>query len=402
MTNLSNEIPRNEPRLDSIMFIQHNITQWQEPADLTFEPSPIWHDDDVLVTDETAKVFLRNLLTKSKAQLRELKMESDKKRREVENAKRLRENVRQGKEDRDEVEVVKSIIALQEALHETDRKRLTCEVETSTIISAAGDLSLGARNHNFKAQTFKIPTNCDLCGERIWGLSAKGFDCRDCGYTCHSKCEMKVPAECPGEISKEEKKKLKAERQELANATPVFEPPSPNGASESPALSRRDTMSSLSSGYAASATRTVSGGASKPTTETTTESSASSALAKKPTTTKRNRIVAPPPAQYISPPPADEPGPALGSSGKSNEPKGKMLYPYQANGEGEITVDEGQDVTIVEPDGKLRLLIDVSTRLTSCRRFWLDARSSWCSRRSCACLVCGGRAYTVACAIGKY
>lgn len=317
-------------------------------------------------------------------------MESDKKRREVESAKRLRQNVKEGRDNRDEVEVVKSLLFLQEALHETDRKRFTTEVETSTIISVVGDLSLGAKNHNFKAQTFKIPTNCDLCGERIWGLSAKGFDCRDCGYTCHSKCEMKVPAECPGEQTKEEKKKLKAERQELANATPVFEPTSPNGASESSALSRRDTMNSLSSGYATNATRTVSSGASKPTTETTTEPPASSAPATMPTAAKRNRIVAPPPAQYISAPPPTEPSPAPPSSLKPNEPKGKMLYPYQANGEGEITVDEGQSVTIVEPDGKLRPTTHSFTQLISCRWFRLDACAGWRPRWSCSCFVCGG------------
>jgi ribosomal protein L37E len=72
---------------------------------------------------------------------------------------------------------------MQDDLHQVERKRLTAEVETSTITSVVGDVSLGAKNHNFKSQTFKIPTNCDLCGERIWGLSAKGFDCRDCGYT---------------------------------------------------------------------------------------------------------------------------------------------------------------------------------------------------------------------------
>jgi hypothetical protein len=37
---------------------------------------------------------------------------------------------------------------------------------------------------------------------------------------------MKVPAECPGEQSKEEKKKLKTERQQAANASH----PIPNGA----------------------------------------------------------------------------------------------------------------------------------------------------------------------------
>ncbi|KAI1040651.1 hypothetical protein LB505_006517 [Fusarium chuoi] len=86
---------------------------------------------------------------------------------------------------------------MQEDLHSIDRQRLTAEVETSTITSVVGDVTLGAKNHNFKSQTFKIPTNCDLCGERIWGLSAKGFDCRDCGYTCHSKCPPTVLANSP-------------------------------------------------------------------------------------------------------------------------------------------------------------------------------------------------------------
>jgi hypothetical protein len=29
-----------------------------------------------------------------------------------------------------------------------------------------------------------------------------------------------------------------------------------------------------------------------------------------------------------------------------------MLYPYQQNGEGEITVPDGREVVILEPDGK--------------------------------------------------
>ncbi|KAK2802211.1 hypothetical protein FQN51_004893 [Onygenales sp. PD_10] len=354
VSHLISEIPRNEPRLDSMMFSRHNMSNWQDPADMQFEPSPVWHDDASMATDETAKIFLRNILTKSKGQAKELKLEADKKRREVENAKRIRQNVRDGKDKRDEAEIVRALFAMQEDLHLMDRRRLTAEIETSTITSVVGDLSFGAKNHNFRSQTFKIPTNCDLCGERIWGLSAKGFDCRDCGYTCHSKCEMKVPAECPGEQTKEEKKKLKIERQEMASAGPAIDAPlSPNGASELPALSRRDTMNSLSSGYAASTARSASTLPTPQVAETAAELPASTPAAKPPAA-RRNRIVAPPPAQYIKspPPPLDEDdlGAALGSSLKSSEPKGKMVYAYDANGDDEISVEEGRDVTIVEPD----------------------------------------------------
>lgn len=378
MNHLSNEIPRNDPSLDSTMFVQHNVTQWQEPHDMVFEPSPVWLDQDSMATDDTAKIYLRNILGKSKIQAKELKVEVDKKRREVDNAKRSRQSIREGKDKRDEAELVRAIFAMQEEVHALERKRLTAEVETSTITSVVGDLTLGAKNHTFKSETFKIPTNCDLCGDRIWGLSAKGFICRDCGYTCHSKCEMKVPAECPGEQSKEEKKKLKVERQEAANATPTYEPTILNGSPDNATLSRQDTMNSLSSGYAASAHRSVSG-LPRPAEDSIPEHTPSAppaSTAPKTSTIRKNRIVAPPPAAYVSASSA----PPLNGSGRSSEPKGKMLYPYQENGEGEISIDEGAEVTILEPDGKLhsyssRFSLPCPFYSLSFRRLWVD--ESW-------------------------
>ncbi|KAJ5683480.1 hypothetical protein N7462_006645 [Penicillium macrosclerotiorum] len=347
-TNLLTEIPRNNPRLDSMMFLQHNVTQLQEPASLGFEPSPVWHDDASIITDEAAKVFLRNVLGKSKTQVRELRVEADKKTREVESGRKVRENVRQGKDNRNEVDIVRSIFYLQESLHEVERKWLTAEVETSTIISVAGDLSLGAKNHNFRSQTFKIPTNCDLCGERIWGLSAKGFDCRDCGYTCHSKCQMKVPAECPGEQTKEDKKKLKSERQEQAGAIPSVDIDSSAASTAAPSLTRQNTMNSLSSGYAASTARSasVSNVAIQPTPENPADAAPAPVEETKPTAGKRNRVLAPPPTAYVSAPPGSE----LSFASKSREPKGKMLYPYQATGADEVTVQDGDEIAILEPD----------------------------------------------------
>ncbi|KAI1091017.1 FCH-domain-containing protein [Rostrohypoxylon terebratum] len=340
---LGQEVTRNLPHLDSMMYIRHNMAAWQEPTDKMFEPSPVWHDDDLMVTDEVAKIFLRNVLNKSKSQLGELRREVDKKKREIEGVKRVKQRIREGKENKDEVVIVSQIFSMQEELHQVDRKRLTAEVETSTITSAVGDVTLGAKNHNFKSQTFKIPTNCDLCGERIWGLSAKGFDCRDCGYTCHSKCEMKVPAECPGELSKDERKKYKAERQAAAGA--LLKPPSgpPEHVAELPTLSRSNTMNSLSSGYAASANRSISGSVVSPRSpaeDTPPEPGPRPAP-------KKGRLVAPPPTAYISELPGSSvPPPAA----KVAEQKGKMLYAFEASGGDEVSVPEGREVVILEPD----------------------------------------------------
>ena len=352
LNHLSSEIPRNDPKLDSMMFVRHNVAPWQEPQDLVFEPSPVWLDDSAMATDEAAKIYLRNVLGKSKSQLRDLKQEIDHKRREVDNIKRIRRNIREGKDKRDEVELVRAMFSLQEDLHQVERRRLTAEVETQTIISTVGDVSLGAQNHQFKSQTFKVPTNCDLCGERIWGLSAKGFDCRDCGYTCHSKCELKVPAECPGEQSKEDRKRLKAERQAASKAAPPQTIGGQHdGIAELPNLSRSNTMDTLSSGYAASANRSVSGKIpsadmiADPVDEAQTAAS-------KPATLRKNRIVAPPPTQYISELPANPPSGGSSSTSRPTERRAKMNYAYQATSDGELSVNEGEDVVIVEADGE--------------------------------------------------
>jgi hypothetical protein len=58
--HLASEITRNLPVLDTMMFVRHNAAPWQEPPDKMFEPSPVWHDDDVMVVDDLAKGRSRN------------------------------------------------------------------------------------------------------------------------------------------------------------------------------------------------------------------------------------------------------------------------------------------------------------------------------------------------------
>ncbi|KAF2397740.1 actin polymerization protein Bzz1 [Trichodelitschia bisporula] len=339
LNHLSSEIPRNKPVLDSMMFVRHNAANWQEPPDMAFEASPVWLDDDNIAADDAAKTFLRNVLLKSKGQLSELRTEESTKKREVEGARRVRKSVREGKDKRDEVELVRAIFSLQEALHEVERRKVTVEVEISTITSAVGDVSIGARNHNFKSETFKIPTNCDYCGERIWGINAKGFNCRACGFTCHSKCEMKVPADCPGDQNKEEKKRLKVERQAAAHVATATVPTS-DSASDMPRMSRSDTMNTLSSGFSATGGhRSMSGSASVAAEEEPKPTA-------KPVAGRR-RIAAPPPAQYVS---DATNGSSEAAKPRERELRGRMRYPYQQNGEGEISVEDGKEVTILEPD----------------------------------------------------
>ncbi|KAK5170120.1 Protein BZZ1 [Saxophila tyrrhenica] len=364
LQHLSSEIPRNNPVLDSMMFVRHNAVQWQDPPDFGFEPSPVWLDDEAMASDPASKTFLMNILTKSKGSLGALRTECDARRREVEGAKKVRQAIRDGKDKRDEIEVVRSQFYNQDLLHEAERRKTTAEVEVSTITANVGDVSVGAINHTFKNQTFKIPTNCDLCGDRIWGLSAKGLSCELCGFTCHTKCELKVPADCPGELNKEERKKVKTERQAAAQArsTAPDSTDGTNGAgggTSPPGLQRSDTMGSmntLSSGYAASAQRSVSGMTNR-SSMAAEEPPAAAAPTAKPSI-RSHRMVAPPPAAFVGSP---------ASNGDSDDqPSGKMLYAYTANASGEISVGDNVTFTLLEPDdGSGWIKIQPSSSATS-------------------------------------
>lgn len=335
-----------------MMFVRHNTANWQEPGDYSFEPSPVWLDDPDMATDEPAQNFLRNILLKSKGSMSQTRTELDQKRNEVENARKARQAIREGRDKRDEVECVRAVFGLMEQMHEVEHRKTIAEVEVLTITKAVGDVSIGAQNHNFKNETFKIPTNCDFCGDRIWGLSAKGFSCRDCGYTCHSKCQMKAPADCPGESNKDERKKLKAERQAAAAAPTV---PMNGGGQENdlPRLSHistADSMNTLSSGFSATAHRSISG----TTIAAAPDDGASLDGAPKPApSTRKPRILAPPPTTYVSP---DSNG-AEAEALTSPKGHGKMTYSYEKNAPGEISVQEGSDITILEPDGTISIAV---------------------------------------------
>jgi hypothetical protein len=103
LEHISSEVGRNSPILDSTMFVRHNIAPWNEPPDFVFEPSPIWHDDENIITDDYAKVFLRNMVTKSREGLGRIQGNVTLKHQEVD---KLRASV-QGNENREAVSSVR-------------------------------------------------------------------------------------------------------------------------------------------------------------------------------------------------------------------------------------------------------------------------------------------------------
>jgi hypothetical protein len=91
-------------------------------------------------------------------------------------------------------------------------------------------------------------------------------------------------------------------------------------------------MNTLSSGFSATAQRSVSGTALSQSGDDQGNSGP-----------RRHRMIAPPPTHGRD----DGGSEAL----KPGERRGKMLYSFRKNGEGEVNVEEGREIVILDPDG---------------------------------------------------
>ncbi|KAI8442042.1 hypothetical protein MSG28_005682 [Choristoneura fumiferana] len=58
------------------------------------------------------------------------------------------------------------------------------------------------KSHSFKIHTFKGLNWCELCANFLWGFTAQGVKCEDCGFIAHSKCSERVPNHCVPDLKK--------------------------------------------------------------------------------------------------------------------------------------------------------------------------------------------------------
>ncbi|CAH2093661.1 unnamed protein product [Euphydryas editha] len=63
-------------------------------------------------------------------------------------------------------------------------------------------LSKYTKSHSFKVHTFKGLNWCELCANFLWGFTAQGVKCEDCGFIAHSKCSERVPNHCVPDLKK--------------------------------------------------------------------------------------------------------------------------------------------------------------------------------------------------------
>lgn len=206
LNDLIEFVGKNDPVLDSTMFVHHNVSSWHEPADFVFEPCSIWHDSNQMITDDHSIIFLKNKALRSRMKLLQLQENVDTKKREIDGLQNLREvyskNPNLGNQD----EVTNNLLDARREVAFMDNRRLTFQIEVNIISNVIGEIDTSILLHDFKPSSFTIPTNCDCCNSTIWGLTRQGLTCKFCNYNCHFKCEMKVSLSCPG---KKEGKKTK-------------------------------------------------------------------------------------------------------------------------------------------------------------------------------------------------
>lgn len=56
--------------------------------------------------------------------------------------------------------------------------------------------------HRFAINNFKGFNFCEFCGNFLWGLTAQGVKCDDCGFIAHKKCSELIPAKCVPDLKK--------------------------------------------------------------------------------------------------------------------------------------------------------------------------------------------------------
>ncbi|CAO1617973.1 unnamed protein product [Sympodiomycopsis kandeliae] len=185
---------------DHSVFMEFNRRRFDMPTNFAFEPCQGFFDTEEMSTDSTSsKTFLENMVLTKQGQLSELMPMIESKSKEITGLKKLQDAYLNQRSLGDPNEVTDKLLdsIRQSITLEITASLLASEIETIFTdgkIDSETFLSL-AKPHLFEPKNFTIPTNCQLCQSKIHYLN-KGLICKSCSFTCHLKCQPKVPANC--------------------------------------------------------------------------------------------------------------------------------------------------------------------------------------------------------------
>ncbi|KAJ7367108.1 hypothetical protein DFH08DRAFT_836568 [Mycena albidolilacea] len=196
LANVEATLAQVDPARDQDIFIEHNIRPFQAPSDWAFEPCVNHYDTDEMSVEPAPKVFLQNKLSRSRAKLQELDPLMDGKRREQDKLVDLFVAYDADHSLGNHEDISEDYLDANHQVISYATSECILKTEMELISAAIGDDEGDQQPHSFKSSSFSIPTQCGYCKTSIWGLSKQGKTCRACNLSVHSKCELKVPADC--------------------------------------------------------------------------------------------------------------------------------------------------------------------------------------------------------------
>ncbi|KAF9453103.1 hypothetical protein P691DRAFT_801964 [Macrolepiota fuliginosa MF-IS2] len=231
LSDVENKLNQVLPLQDQVLFINHNVRPFTAPNGWKFEPCVLHYDTDNMNVEPGPKVFLQNKLGHCRAKSQELEPLISSKQSELNQlTRKLQKHIidhSTGNFD----DLVDNYLETCHQLVLYQNSRCILEAEIETIVAAIGD-DEGARSpHAFKSSSFSIPTQCGYCESTIWGLSKQGKTCKLCGLSVHTKCELKVPANCPqgeGSGATLSRKTTASSRISTSSAAPAAVTPTPS------------------------------------------------------------------------------------------------------------------------------------------------------------------------------
>ncbi|CAE6488542.1 unnamed protein product [Rhizoctonia solani] len=280
-----------DPLHDQKLYASFNRRPFSKPENWAFEPCDRYYDTPEVVTEPEPKILLQNRLQRARQKLVEIAPQIEDKSRDVARLNKLvasyEVNPALGNYD----EVWENLLEASHQLTDLELIRVGYQAEMQVVSSALGGDEGARKPHEFKSTSFSIPAPCGYCKTNIWGLSKPGKTCRNCGISVHTRCELKMPAEC--------------------GIAPELSPSKANS------LARASSINSVAPSVSSVASVTSPIGGNPPRT---------------------NALSRPVPPAASAPP------------ASNSATKAKVLYSYAATSEFEVSITEGTTIQVVEPD----------------------------------------------------
>ncbi|OUM59244.1 hypothetical protein PIROE2DRAFT_15259 [Piromyces sp. E2] len=182
---------------DTEIYIRCYSKEWHKPEIIPFIPTTHWEDKEELVIDGPTSIVLKNMIQKGRERLYKIDLGINSKTSEYNKFEMICDSFNKNSNvPNSEIDVIRNKKNdIMQNIIMANNIKLICEIQIKEISKYIENEPKPERQHLFKPKKIINPTVCDYCKEKLWG---KAYICKLCTFSCHIKCELKVPLECNG------------------------------------------------------------------------------------------------------------------------------------------------------------------------------------------------------------